>query len=55
MSQRILVRAINVFIFTLLVYVGFVWARPMIAAGEWFGVALVFVVVSAVWHFVKGM
>lgn len=54
MSQRILLAAINVFIFALLVYVGFVWARPMIVTGEWFGVALVFVVVGAVWSVVKG-
>lgn len=53
MNQRILLAVINVFIFALLVYVGFVWARPMIVSGEWFGVTLVFVVVSAVWHVVK--
>lgn len=54
MSQRILLAAINVFIFGLLVIVGIVWALPLIKGGDWFAVALVFVVVSAVWSVVKG-
>lgn len=54
MNQRIFLTVINVFIFALLVYVGVVWALPMVAAGDWFGVALVFVVISVVWSIVKG-
>lgn len=53
-QQKIAVFVINLFILALLIYVGFVWARPMIVAGEWFGVALIGVVIGAVWHVVKG-
>jgi hypothetical protein len=53
-QQRILVAAINVFIFCLLTYVGIVWALPLAKGGDWFGVALVAVVVGAVWSVVRG-
>ncbi len=52
-QQKIVLAAINLFIFALLVYVGVVWALPMFRDGQWLGVALVFVVVSAVWSVVK--
>jgi hypothetical protein len=53
-QQRILLTAINVFIFGLLTYVGIVWALPLAKGGDWFGVALVALVVGAVWSVVKG-
>lgn len=52
-QQKIVVVLINLFILALLVYVGFVWARPLIVSGDWFGVALIGIVVSAVWSVVK--
>lgn len=53
MNQRILLAIVDLFILALLVYVGYVWASPFIASGDWFAVALVVVAVFIVWSIVK--